>query len=134
VLRTFIKVTALLLVFISSFFLIKGVVALSSKDIAELSQVRFDYHSGIVKNLTRQKSDTVVGFSLLLLSLVLQLLHLLLPYGIDDLGINRKGVILALVASILILIVAYKLACCLQQKWYAQAENILKTPKVEQKE
>jgi vacuolar-type H+-ATPase subunit I/STV1 len=133
-LRTFIQVAALSLVFTSSYFLIKGVVSLSVKNIAELSQMRWGYHSGIVKNLTRQKADTTIGFVLLLASFVLSLINLLWPMRVGDFGVSKIGVIMALAVSITTFLVAYRLSCYLQRKWYTQAENILKTPKDEQKE
>lgn len=133
-LRTFIQVTALSSVLMSSFFLIRGTISLSAKNIAELSQARFDYHSGIMKNLTRQKADTNVGFVLLLASFVLSLINLLWPMRAIDFVVSKKGVIMSFIVSAVIFFIAYGLSCYLQQKWYAQAENILKTPKGEQKQ
>jgi len=132
--RTFIQFTAFLQTAISAVFLIKGGITISIKDLAELSRARFDYNPTLLKNLAGQRADTRIGFSLLMLSIVLQFLHWLLPFGIGDLGINRKGVILAIVASIPIWIVAHRLSCYLQKKWYTQAENILKKPKDNKKQ
>ncbi len=132
--RTFIQCSAFLQAVISAFFLIRAGISLSVKDMAEMSAMKWDYNSAVLKNLAQQRADTIIGFSLLLLSVVLQSLHWLLPFGIDDLGINRKGVIIAFVASALIGFVAYGFSRCLQRKWYKQAENILKQPKDERKE
>ena len=130
--RTFIQCAAFLLAAISAVFLIKAGTSISVKDMAELSTTKWGYNLAVLKNLAQQSADTRIGFSLLLLSIVLQLLHWLLPFGIDDLGINRKGVFIALVASILIGIIAYRLSSYLQQKWYIQAQNILKKAEDEQ--
>lgn len=133
-LRTFIQCFAFLNAIISAVFLIKGVISTSVKHMVELSQTRWNYSSAVLKSLTQQRADTIVGFSLLLLSFVLQLLHWLLPYGIGDLGIDRRGVIIAIVASIPIFIVAYGVSCFLRQKWFKQAENILKESTDQQKQ
>ncbi|MCK4830220.1 hypothetical protein KA005_81635 [bacterium] len=132
--RTFIQCAAFLQAVISAVFLIKAGISISVKDMAELSTTKWGYNSAVLKNLTQQRADTRVGFSLLLFSVVLQFLHWLLPFGIDDLGINRKGVILAIVVSIPIGIVAYKLSRYLQQKSYTQAENIFKKAEDDQKQ
>jgi len=110
----------------SSFFLIRGVVALSAKDIAELSQTRFGYHSGIVKSLTRQRADTIVGFVLLLFSFSLSLINLLWPMRAIDFVVSKKGVIIALIVSVAIFFVAYKSSNLLQQRSYKQAMDTLK--------
>jgi membrane protein YdbS with pleckstrin-like domain len=87
-----------------------------------------------MRNLTRQKADTTVGFVLLLASFVLSLINLLWPMRINDFTVSKKGVIIALIVSVVIFFVAYRLSRYLQQKWYTQAENILKKSKDEQKE
>lgn len=88
-LRTFIQVQALLSVLISSFFLIKGMLTLSAKDLAELSKSKWDYNTAVTKNLTQQRSDTIVGFALLLLSFLLQSINLLWPMRIDDFDVSK---------------------------------------------
>ena len=64
-------------------------------DLAELSRPKYDYHTGIAKNLVRQRSDTAVGFGLILLSFFLQTSSLLWPMRIDDFNVNEAGVIIA---------------------------------------
>lgn len=124
--RTFIQCAAFLQAAMSAVFLIKAGIGMSAKDMAELATMRWDCSSPVLKNLTQQRADTIVGFLLLLSSVVLQSLHWLLPFGIDDLGIDRKGVIIAFAAAIPIWIVARRLSCNLKRKWYTQAEDILK--------
>jgi len=123
--RSFIQCAAFLQAAISAVFLIKAGIIISVKDMAELAMTRWTYSLPVLKNLAQQRADTRVGFSLLLLSVVLQSLHWLLPFGIDDLRINLIGVIIAFVFSGLIGIVAYVISLCLQQKWYKQADDIL---------
>ena len=130
--RTFIQCAAFLQAVISAVFLIKAGISIPVKDMIKLSQTTFGgTHMPMVKNLTQQRADTIVGFSLLLFSVVLQSLHWLLPFGFDDLGIDRKGVVIAFVVAMPTSFIAYKVSRYLQQKWYTQAENILKKPKDE---
>jgi hypothetical protein len=124
--RTFIQCAAFLQAVISAVLLIKGGISISVKDMAELSQTKWDFSLAVLKNLVRQKADTIVGFSLLMLSVIFQSLHWLLPFGIDDLGINRIGVIIAFIFATAMWFVASRLSIYLGQKWYTQAENILK--------
>jgi hypothetical protein len=130
--RTFIQITALSLVLISSFFLLKGVISLSAQDMIKLSQTTYGgTYMRMVKNLTQQKSDTIVGFVLLLASFFLSLINFLWPMRWVDFGVNSNGVILAVLISIVIFLGAYKASNVLQQHYYKQAEKILEKPKDE---
>ncbi len=124
--RTFIQVTALLHTFISAFFLIKGIIEMKSKDIAELSRPNWD--SNPARNLTKQKADTVVGFVFLMLSFSLSLANLLWPMRWSDFGINSYGLIIAVLICIVLFLGAYKASNILQQHYYHQVENILNEP------
>lgn len=125
-LRTFIQVTALSVVLLSSFFLIKGILTSSIQDITELATPKWNYNLDVAKNLTRQRSDTIVGFVLLLLSFILQSINLLWPISWVDFAVNKKGVIVALVVSILVFFVAKGTSNFLFKNSYKQVENILK--------
>ena len=125
--RTFIQVTALSVVLLSSYFLIRGTITLSAQDLAELSQPRWDYHLGVVKNLVRQRSDTKVGFSLLLLSFFLQLINMLWPMRWVDFDVNKRGVFLAIIVSILIFFVANNTSHFMSKVSYKKVESILKS-------
>ena len=121
-LRTFIQIMALLLVFVSSFFFVRSFASLSIEDIIKLSQTTYggtDKH--IVGNLTRQKSDTIVGFALLLASLLLSLINLLWPMRASDFEVNRKGLMIAIVVGIVIFISARKISNFLQHRSYEKA-------------
>lgn len=124
-LRTFIQCAAFLQAVISAVFLIKGGISLSVENMAELSKTKWGHNSAVLKNLVKQKADTIVGFSVLMLSVVFQSLHWLLPFGIDDLGINRIGVVIAFVVAIPIWFIASWLSHYLEWNWYTQAEKIL---------
>jgi energy-coupling factor transporter transmembrane protein EcfT len=127
--RTFIQVIALLLMAISAFFLIKSIIRVTPKDMAKLSQTRCGYSLPVTRNFAKQKADTVVGFVLLLSGLVFSLANLLWPMRIGDFGVNRNGVILAVLASVIIFLAAYKVSNVLQQHYYKQAEKILTAEK-----
>ncbi len=127
--RTCIQITALSLVLISSYFLIKGVISLSAQDMIKLSQTTYGgTYMRMVKNLTQQKSGTIVGFVLLLASFFLSLINFLWPMRWVDFEVNRNGVILAVLVSIMIFLGAYKTSNVLKQHYYKQAEKVLEKP------
>ena len=128
--RTFIQITALLLVLISSFFLIKSVIEMTPKDMAELSQTNWDYSlTATTRSLAKQKADTTIGFVFMVLSFSLSLANSLWPMRLADFAVSRNGVILAVLVSIVIFLGAYKTSKVLQQHYYQQVENILNQPR-----
>jgi len=103
---------------------------MSVKDMAQLSQIPYGGTSfEITKNLSQQKSYSAVGFFLLLMSFLFALLNLLLPMRWSDFSINITGLIFAIVASIIIFFIAYKVSKHLQKKWFNQAKNVLEGEK-----
>lgn len=126
-LRTFIQVVALSITFLASFFLIKGVLVLSKNDLAELSTTKWGYNLDVAKNLCHQRSDTTVGFSLLLVSFLLQLINMLWEIRIKDFAVNKSGVILALIISFFIFLIAYSISDILYKTSYSRVESILKS-------
>ena len=124
--RTFIQVTAVSLVLIASFFLIKAELLISTAEIVELANRNWDYSLVEAENLIRQKSDTVVGFVLLLLSFLLSLINLLWPMRASDFRVSKLGVVLAILASVVIFFSAMKCANSLKQSWYNRVQEILK--------
>jgi len=118
--RTFIQVTTLLVVLLSSYFLIRGTITLSAQDLAELSKPKWGYHLGVAKNLVHQRSDTKIGFSLLLLSFFLQLINMLWPMKIGDFAVNKKGVFLAF-------FIANSTSHFMSKVSYKKVESILKS-------
>jgi len=123
--RTFIQVQALLLVLISSYFLIKGMLDISAKDLAELSKTKWGYNKAVTKNLTNQRAYTIVGFVLLLLSFLLQTVNLLWPMRYRDFGISTIGVIMAVITSTIILLIAIKCSGFLQRIFYKDVMKVL---------
>jgi len=130
--RTFIQVTAVLLVLIASFFLIKAVILISLPEVVELANRDWDYSLVEAKNLIRQKSDTVVGFVLLLLSFLLSMINLLWPMRACDFRVSKVGVVVAVLASVVIFFSAMKCANSLQQGWYNRVMELLKAESASQ--
>ena len=123
--RTFIQILALLIALFSSLFLVKGTLALSTMDLAELSKPKWDYNLDVAKNLCHQRADTVVGFSLLLLSYFLQLINLLFPMRWQDFLVSKTGLVIAIIVAILIFFGFYYISNGLYKTYYQQVENIL---------
>ena len=123
--HTFLQVTALSMAIVSSFFLVKGVVGMSVKEMAERSKSGYGYTPSITENLALQKADTVVGAVLILLSFFLQSINFLRPMRWDDFGVNKIGLIIAIIVSIAIIFAAYGVSICLRKKWYRRAKDIL---------
>ena len=126
-LSTFVQVKAILLVLISSYFLIKGMLSISAKDLAELSKTKWDYNKTVTKNLTTQRADTIVGFILLLLSFLFQTINLLLPMRYCAFGISTIGFIIAVITSAIILLTAIKYSGFLQRVCYKDCRSWLRS-------
>jgi hypothetical protein len=125
-LRTFIQVLALSLALMSSFFLIKGTVTLSVNDLAELSLAKYGYNLNVLKNLSANRADTVVGFCLLIGSFLLQMANMLWALRWCDFDISKKGVLLALVASLIIGGASLFISHLLQKHYYDKGYQVVK--------
>ena len=101
-------------------------MSLSLEDLSEISKPKWGYHTGVAKNLVRQRVDTRVGFILLLLSFFLQTGNMLWPMRICDFAVNRKGVFVAIVVSILLFFSANFMSNVLYRNWYSRVEKMLK--------
>jgi len=123
--HTFLQVTALLMAIVSSIFLVKGMLVMSVKDMAERSKSGAGYTPSITEHLARQKADTVVGSVLILLSFCFQSINFLRPMRWDDFGVNKIGFIIAIVVSIGISFAAFGVSIFLRKKWHSQAKDIL---------
>jgi len=106
-LRTFIQITALCLTFVAAFFLIKGNLTLSTQDITKITQTRYSYNKEVVFNLAGQQADTMVGFSILMISFGLQMANSLWEMRYCDFAVNKKGLIISIIVSALILILGW---------------------------
>jgi hypothetical protein len=126
-LRTFIQVLALLLIFTSSYFLIKGVLVSSPKVIADLVSTRVGYSLSLAQNFCHQRADTIIGFILLICGSLLQGINLLWQLRIKDFGVNMTGAILAAILTVVIFFGAYKASDMLYKSHYRHVESILKS-------
>lgn len=126
-LRTFIQVTALILAVMSAFFLVRGVAFLSPQNLAELSKLKLQFDLNVARNLIYQRSDTIIGSSLLFLSFLIQMTNLLWPIKIGDFAVNKKGVILALVISALLFMGSLVSSDALSRHTYKEVKSILST-------
>jgi len=127
--RTFIQMMVLLLTLMSAFFLISAIMNMSIKDMTELSKATSGYNLVVVKNLAQQKSSTLVGFVLLLMSYLFALIGLMLPMRCSDFKVNKKGLIIAFVMVAIMFFVANEVFKTLAQKWYEQTELMLRAEK-----
>ncbi len=107
-----------MLALIASSFLIKGTLTTSAKDIVEMSKANWYSHEKLGKNITQQQADVKVGFVLLLLSFVFQMVNLLWPMRYKDFAINRAGLIIAVCVSIIVGIGSLYLSQVLSKKIY----------------
>lgn len=124
-LRTTIQVCALTTILISSFFLIRGTMYLSINDIAKLSGTYLGYNPNLLNNLCAQKVDYSIGWSLLLLSFFLQTCNLLWPMRINDFAINRIGLIIGILLSIILFTASIGIAKSWRSKQTKKAEEVL---------
>jgi hypothetical protein len=131
-LRTFIQITSLILTLESAVFLAKGNLGLSAETIAELARTRLDYNAPVAASLAEQRGDTWVGVILLLLAFGLQMANALWPLSWNDFIINRRGVLCALVVSLLVGVASYYLSGELSRRTEIRVKKILETPAPEQ--
>ena len=122
------QVLPTLLIVLSSYFLIKGIIALSPKNIAALSGTAWGYSLEIAQNLCHQRADTIIGFILLLSSIIAQLIVWCFHTGLDF-GINRKGILLACLLIIILYIIANSVSNHLYNAYYHQVKSLLQSHK-----
>lgn len=80
------QLLTLLITASSSFFLIRGVIKLSPLEMAKMSGAHLDLNPKIGENFAKQKADTVIGFILLIVSLIIQTWIISQPLRLIDTG------------------------------------------------
>jgi len=123
-LLTFIKVLIFCLTFLSGWFLVKSTLSLSPNDI--LQSLKIDYFS-IEKggaNLAQTNADAKVGFYLLLISFLLQIMQFFIPATRNNEKISRLGISVALIATIVIGIISFKLDSFISLRIIEQIKTI----------
>ena len=110
---------------VSSFFLLKGNLGLSAEDIANLSTTRFNYSPGVLRALSIQTTDIWIGFGLLLVALLFQMINLLWPMRWEDYKFSWKGAISSIAFSLVVFLLAWVTSGVLSQRLHHEAEEIL---------
>ena len=123
--RTFVRLSALFLMILSSYFWIRSAAIMRDNDIAILSQFRWSYDLQVANNLCHQRADALVAAGLILLSMIFQtVISYWIPRS-DDGGFDKPGVIWFCVVFILTLIVAQITSERLYANQYQQVAKIL---------
>ena len=105
--RTFAQVAALTLTLGAAFFLARGTLGLSPEVIAELTVTKVGYNRAVLESLAGQAADTQVGVVFLVLAFGLQLSSAILPARWVDFEVSRRGVVAALVFSLMVCALGY---------------------------
>lgn len=106
-LRTYIRILALIATLESAIFLARGSLGLSPQAIAALAGTYAGYNSLLVQSLAQQTADYRAGVILLMLAFLLQMGNTLWPIGWKDFEVSRKGAVLAVAVGIVIMVVAW---------------------------
>lgn len=116
------------LTFASSYFLLKVNLGLSPDTIAKTSLITHSgYNKEIVISLAKQSAYTYIGLRLLLLSFLFQMVYLLWPWSIDDIGpLNHWGILLSIIFCFIILILAIWYSKKLSDKLFIKSMHIIK--------
>lgn len=76
-LEKFLSLSAIVLGFIGTVFLLKGVLRMTPDVIGEIGLTRWDYSIPVLENLSVQKADTICGFIFIVIAFSLQLVQTL---------------------------------------------------------
>jgi hypothetical protein len=123
--RTFGQIAALSLTLGAAFFLAKGTLGLSPEVIAELSVTKFGYNRAVLESLAGQAADSQVGVVLLVLAFALQLSTAIRPTRWVDFEVSRRGVVAALVVSLIVCALGYAGAAMRASRIAAQVTRIV---------
>jgi hypothetical protein len=113
-LRSFIQTTAIILTLVGAIFVIRVNIGLTPETIAKLSctiQGWFQWATAnkeAVSILAKQSADTRIGFIFLIIAFLLQMINLLWPMTLDELGaVNRPGVLISIGCCVILIFFAY---------------------------
>ena len=125
-LRTFLSFSGITFTSLASFFLIRGTLATTVKDLAEMSITKLGYNSNVITNLTRQRTDTKIGFCVLLLALVIQVVNTTWPLRIDDFEVSWEGIVLAIAVTLILYLWVNRLSNSLPKRDYETTMLLIK--------
>lgn len=118
------QLLTLLITALSSFFLIRSVIKVNPSDVAKMSRAHFDANPKIGESFAVQKADTVAGFSLLLLSVLLQVHTISQPLRwADTAGLNILQVAVVLIVFFLFFVGSEKARCFLVKKYMKELKD-----------
>lgn len=114
----------LLITALSSYFLIRSVIKVNPSDVAKMSGAHLDANPKIGKSFAVQKADTVVGFSLLLLSILLQGYIISQPLRwADTAGLNIPQTVVVSVVFSLVFWASKKWRNSLEKKYIMELKD-----------
>ncbi len=126
--RSFIQMTALILTFAGSYYLLRVNLGFSPDTIAKTSMLNHTgFNEEIANILSKEYVYTYIGFILLILSLFLQIIYLLLPMTIADLGgLNHWGIFLSFGFCAIFLILLNWYSKKLFHKYFIESMEIIR--------
>lgn len=128
------QLLTLLITALSSYFLIRSVIKVKPSDVAKMSGAHLDANPEIGKSFAVQKSDTVIGFSLLLLSVLLQSYTISQPLRwADTAGLNIPQVVVVLIVFSIIFWASKKWRHSLESKYMTELQDGLNRERYDNK-
>lgn len=126
-LRSSIQMTGVILTLVASFFLLRANFGLTPDIIARLSSTTYGYNKEVAATLAQQSADTWIGFILLIIAFLLQMINSLWPMTIDDIGaVNRQGILISMACCVIIFFLAYWYSNKLTNNFLKESLDILK--------
>ena len=123
--KIYLQICSILTTLISSLFLLKGIISLSPKDIAGLILTNNGHNLEFIHSFSQKSANTKIGFALLLLAFLLQLLQ---TYFSDSIFLQLKNwrvIIYALSSALIVSICAYFVADILSINFTKDVMEIL---------
>ena len=124
-LRSFIQTTSLFLTLGASFFLLKSNLGLTPDLISKFGITYLDYNPSIVRTFAEQASDTRVGFILLLLAFIFQLVNAVWSMRWKEFGANWHGVLIGIGFSLILFTLAHWYSINYSKKMYNRTIIVL---------
>ncbi len=74
-LEKYLNLLAIILGFVGTIFILKGVLRMTPEIIGEIGQTKWGYNLIALENISIQKADTITGFALIVLAFVIQIIN-----------------------------------------------------------
>ena len=108
--KAYFQIFSILTTLISSLFLLKGIIGIAPKDIAIFSSINNGHNLELIHAFSRQSAYIKIGFALLLLAFLLQLLQTYFPISIFSQLKNWRLIVYAISSALVVSICAYFIA------------------------